>query len=121
MSVSPDQVRIAAKVLHLIEVNWQSFSVPTNEERAAEMGRSWARVMARFSWPEAVWVEAVDMALAEATSRSRPPMPGDLIRHGRAVMERIEADPSRADGLRRWREERRARRDAWLEQVHKGS
>ncbi|OFP17181.1 hypothetical protein HMPREF2998_03040 [Corynebacterium sp. HMSC065A05] len=80
---------------------------------SVETVRAWALVVARYRWPEALWLEAVVTWAAERVTE-RMVTPRDVVDCVRIVRNRWEVDPVRGPELRAWREREVERRDAAL-------
>ena len=80
---------------------------------SVETVRAWALVVARYRWPEALWLEAVVTWAAERVTEWMV-TPRDIVDCVRIVRNRWEVDPVRGPELRAWREREVERRDAAL-------
>ncbi|WP_288833726.1 hypothetical protein [uncultured Corynebacterium sp.] len=104
-----DYGAIARDLLADIRLLFKWAKIPANEEEAQRIESRWARSFASAGvvYPAFVYSEALDSFFAQASAKDDPPLPGDILRHCRVVVERIERDPSRRPALERWRDERR--------------
>lgn len=85
--------------------------MPSKQSDRDKLVNLWAGALSSTAYPPNVYEEALRSWLMEATSDSNPPMPGDIIRHCRKAIERIEQDTQRRKKLEKWREQRILDRD----------
>lgn len=77
--------------------------------------RTWAWALSSGSvFPRFVYDRAVASYAASASRDDNPPMPGDILRHCKLVMDRAVSDPELRPTVEKWREARRAYRDSAL-------
>ena len=104
-----DYRAIADDLLATIRLTYKWAKVPKDQAEADRIADFWAGALraAGVVYPPFVYREALQSYGASASVRDDAPMPGDILRHCRVVVERIERDPSRRPALERWRDERR--------------
>ena len=94
----------------------RTFPRPESEEDYRKLVSEWERAL-NFSgtkYPPAIYAEAVTSFLSEATVKTFPPLPGDILLHCKKVMERIHSDPARRAKIEKWQQQRREHRVALL-------
>lgn len=102
---------VALEVLEKIDLLFPRFEMPSEQKRLEAVVGAWAFALSKRSYPDFIWLEAVDEFFSRSNSFGAPPMPGDLLECARSVMERVERDPERGPKLRAWREARQDERD----------
>ena len=117
MTIDQRKRDLAWDLLQDIKLAFPRFSIPAKAQDKARLVDLWAGAMSRIDVPDSMWHEALVSFLADASSQDNAPMPGDLLRHCRKAMSLAEQDPSRREGLSRWRAERVAERDSALGSV----
>ena len=104
-----DYRSVARDLLADIRLSFKWAKVPKDEDEAARIENAWAGALKAGGvvYPPNIYREALQSYMASASARDDAPMPGDILRHCRVVVERIERDPERRPALERWRDERR--------------
>ena len=108
--------QIAEALIDTMLVTCQNMRRPKTPEEKALLVKHWAGALSQTDYPPNVYEDALSSWLASAKAGDSPPYPGDILRHCRLVIERIESDPVRGPKLLEWREARRAERDRLLGQ-----
>lgn len=106
-----DLTKVASDLIDEIKLVCPRFSMPSKASDREKLVKLWAGALSSTSYPPNVYEEALRSWLMDATSESNPPMPGDILRHCRKAIERIEQDPRRRKKLEKWREQRMNDRD----------
>lgn len=99
---------VAQDLLELIWLGFHYARAPESVDDRERVARLWAGALKAGGsvYPPAIYAEALESYMASASAKGAPPMPGDILRHCRLVMERVERDPKRREALQRWRDER---------------
>ena len=107
-----DYKPIAEELLDRIALSFKWFTAPEEKEKYEKLVAQWERSLkaAGMNYPPNIYGEALDLIIANASSRDDAPMPGDILRACGKVIERIESDPVRRKGLYEWREKYRLAR-----------
>lgn len=111
-----DHTKIADSLISTILVTCQNMRRPKTPEEKQLLVKHWAGALSQTDYPPNVYEDALSSWLASAKAGDSPPYPGDILRHCRLVIERIESDPVRGPKLLEWREARRRERDRLLGQ-----
>lgn len=106
-----DKTAVAEKLIDMMLVTCQNMRRPKSPDEKNLLVRMWAGALSQTDYPPNVYEDALSSWLGEAKSGDSPPYPGDVLRHCRIVIERIESDPVRGPKLLAWREARRVERD----------
>ena len=110
-----EMLLIAERMLKDIKASCPRFSWPADNDERERLVRLWARALRYGSeFPRFVYDDAVVSYAASASRDDNPPMPGDILRHCKLVMERSATDPVMGGRVADWRDSRRAYRDAAL-------
>lgn len=99
----------------MMSMMW-NFHRPEDPQEYADLVGEWEKALnfVGTKFPPFVYDEAVTSFLAEATSKTYPPLPGDILDHCKKVMEKIKTDPVRGPKMREWQQQRREHRVAML-------
>lgn len=94
-------------LLRTIKVACPRFSLPGDDKDLQTLVGIWCRSLnVDMNYPAFVYQAAVDSYFATASRDDNAPMPGDIRRHCKRVVERLEVDPIQGPKLREWRESR---------------
>lgn len=109
----------AEKIVKRLIASVPMFRRPKDLEEFTDLVESWQQSlnMATSTYPSNIYLEAVSLWLSEATSDTRQPMPGDIIKYCKKVMDRIATDPVRGPKMKAWVE---ARREARIQALIEG-
>lgn len=103
---------IAENMLRKVKLICPRFSMPSDAEDRALLVEMWANALgARVVYPRVVYDKAFELFSSSAGRDDNPPMPGDILRHCRFAIERIEVDPVLGPKLHEWRAQRFAERE----------
>ena len=106
-----DRSQVAEALIDTMLVTCQNMRRPKTPEEKQLLVKHWAGALSQTDYPPNVYEDALSSWLASAKAGDSPPYPGDILRHCRLVIERIESDPVRGPRLLEWREARRRERD----------
>ena len=110
-----EMLLIAERMLKDIKASCPRFSWPADRDDRDRLVSLWARALRYGSeFPRFVYSDAVISYAASASRDDNPPMPGDILRHCKLVMDRAVSDPELRPTVEKWREARRSYRDAAL-------
>lgn len=113
--IDPKFIRIADDMIDKIKIVCPRFSVPSDARNRQILVGSWARALSSTVYPSFVYDMAVDSLFQEASRDDNPPLPGDILRHCRKVVGRLERDPVLGPQLEEWRERRLLERERKFE------
>lgn len=104
------------KILKRLMSMMRTFPRPTDPQEYTDLVGEWEKALnfVGTKFPPFVYDEAVTSFLSEATAKTYPPLPGDIINHCKKVMDKINADPVRGPKMREWQQQRREHRVALL-------
>ena len=104
--------KVAVELLDNIELAFKWFTIPDDKAKYDRLVSQWERSLkaAGMNYPPNIYHDALDLIIANASSKDDAPMPGDILRACEKVIERIESDPVRRKGLYEWRERYRLAR-----------
>ena len=113
VGVTPNQVEDILK--RMMSVMW-NFHRPGDPQDFTKLVLEWHNALnfTDTKFPPSIYDEAVTSFLAEATAKTYPPLPGDIIAHCKKVMEKIKTDPVRGPKMQEWQQQRREHRVALL-------
>ena len=103
---------MAVELLDNIELAFKWFTIPDDKAKYDRLVSQRERSLraAAMNYPPNIYHDALDLIIANASSKDDAPMPGDILRACEKVIERIESDPVRRKGLYEWREKYRLAR-----------
>ena len=104
--------KVAVELIDNIELAFKWFTIPDDKSKYDRLVSQWERSLraAGMNYPPNIYHDALDLIIANASSKDDAPMPGDILRACEKVIERIESDPVRRKGLYEWREKYRLAR-----------
>lgn len=110
-----EKLRIAEKMIGDIKAVCPRFSIPHEDEDFVRLIRIWARaIFFDREYPRFIYDEAIAAYANTASRDDNPPMPGDILRNCKIVMDKAVADPVKGGIIADWRDSRAAYRESLL-------
>lgn len=106
---------LAQQIVEELGMFVRQFHIPSDPAQYMRLVAQWEKSLNMGKkYPPHIYLDAISSWLAEATHKTFPPYPGDILEHCRKVMDRIGDDPIEGPKMKKWWEDRRMARIEWM-------